>query len=98
MCHIRIRACVRGKLIGIPPSRSIRRKFLLAWSHLAGHKALATEKAEELFARITRAFASTTISAVFAEWRRTARQGVRLRLVLQKVLGRYLELAFYGWR
>ena len=59
---------------------------------------MATERAEELFARITREFASTTISAAFSEWRRVTHQEVHLRLVLQRVLGRYLELAFYGWR
>ena len=76
----------------------IRRKFLSAWYSLTSHKVSATERAEELFSLITQELASTTVSGVFKEWRKIARQSARLRLVLQKVLGRYLELGFYGWR
>ena len=56
------------------------------------------ERAEALFARITQEFASATLSGVFGAWRKAVRQGTSLRLILQKVLGRYLELAFFGWR
>jgi hypothetical protein len=57
----------------------------------------AKEHAEELFSNICNQLASTTLSGVFVKWRDAARQSAKLRLVLQLVMGKYLELAFYGW-
>lgn len=42
--------------------------------------------------------AGESLGAVFNVWRSHARQMGRLRLILQKVLGRHMERAFYGWR
>lgn len=58
----------------------------------------ATQTAEQLFKSISTMLAGETLSGVFAAWRDTTKRMARLRLVLQKVLGRYMQLAFYGWR
>ncbi len=45
-----------------------------------------------------RRLASETLSSIFQAWRTHVVQISRLRLILQKVLGRQMEFAFYGWR
>ena len=80
------------------PPRRTRRKCFVSWALLTGRKLSAAERADTLFSRITRDFAAATLSGVLSEWRRTTRKSVGLRVVLQRVLGRYLELSYGGWR
>lgn len=93
---------VGGRWCGPPyfcaPLRRTRRKCFASWAALTIHKLSASERADALFVRITRDFAATTLTAVLSEWRRTARQRVGLRHILQRVLGRFLELGYGGWR
>ncbi|GAX75802.1 hypothetical protein CEUSTIGMA_g3245.t1 [Chlamydomonas eustigma] len=72
-------------------------KCFLPWADRSRRVADAKERAEELFSSICNQRASTTLSGVFAKWRSAAKQSAKLRLVLQLVMGKYLELAFYGW-
>ncbi len=68
------------------------------WRDQALRKAEAVRTAEELFASITAALAGETLSGVFTAWRQHAQRMRSLKLVLQRVLGRHMELAFFGWR
>lgn len=63
----------------------------------AQRKLSAHETAEQMYLQISARLASNTLSGVFWAWRDHAHRFSRLRLILQKILGRTLEFAFYGW-
>ena len=46
----------------------------------------------------THRLASNTLSGTFQAWHIHVHQISRLRVILQKVLGRQIEFAFFGWR
>ena len=64
------------------------------WHRLTSLKTSATDRAEELFAR---AYARLP-SAILIEWHRYAFRMARLKVILLRILGRQMELAFKGWR
>ena len=64
------------------------------WLSQIKAKRTALDKAQELFVR----FYSQQTSAIFSAWQQYACRMSRLRLILEKILGRYLSIAFKGWR
>ncbi|GFH06607.1 uncharacterized protein HaLaN_01267, partial [Haematococcus lacustris] len=68
------------------------------WVAATFDKGGAIAQAQAMFLRATARMAATSLSAVFQSWRSYAARMTRLRLLLERALGRHLELALRGWR
>ncbi|KAF5836739.1 hypothetical protein DUNSADRAFT_5527 [Dunaliella salina] len=68
-----------------------------SWHDLTNRKVEGTAAALEIFTSIATRLASETTSSIFQAWHAHVVQIRGLRLILQKILGRHMEFAFFGW-
>jgi len=68
-----------------------------SWHELTHRKVEGTAAALEIFTSIATRLASETVSSTFQAWHAHVVQIRGLRMILQKILGRHMEFAFYGW-